>query len=64
MSKRKDQVIKPADHYFLGEGGMTEWGCLIFRECMMREVGIKSYWFDKVDGRGCTSHAKQSDTGN
>ena len=38
------KVIKPAQKY-LGSDGLTPHGCLIFRECLLREAGLKGYWF-------------------
>ena len=43
---RKGRIIRPADLYFAGPRELTSFGCMIFRECLMRESGIKSYWFD------------------
>ena len=42
---KKGKLLQPQDLVF-GEGeSLTEYGCMVFRECLMREVGIKSYWF-------------------
>ena len=47
FTTKEGKVIKPRDQVFLGsDDKLTVYGCLIFRECLMREVGIKLYWFD------------------
>ena len=38
--------MKPVDNYYTGEQLMPL-GCLVFHECLLREIGVKSYWFDK-----------------
>ena len=42
---RKGKVIQPTGSYFVDNGRLTELGCMLFREVVMRESGIKSYWF-------------------
>ena len=47
FSTRKSGLITPAHKYFRANGDLTVLGCLTFRECAMRELGLKSYWFDE-----------------
>ena len=49
ISKR-GKVLKPTQKYFIQEGMLTPLGCLIFRECVLCEAGIKNYWFTKREG--------------
>ena len=42
---RKGKLLQPVGDYFLETGVLTFHGCLVFRECIMGESGIKSYWF-------------------
>ena len=42
---KKGKIIKPTYKYFQEQGDLTPLGCLVFRECVMCEVGIKPYWF-------------------
>ena len=44
---RRGKAIKPWHHYFSEDGNLTTFGCLIFRECILRESGLKPYWFGK-----------------
>ena len=44
ISKR-GKVLRPQDQIFMEEGTLTWFGCLIFWECLMRETGLKGYWF-------------------
>ena len=60
VSSHKERVITPVQQYFTQEGVLLKMGCLIFRECALREAGIKPYWFgDRPDrrdaGRGSTA---------
>ena len=41
----KGKIVKPTHQFFAQDGQLTQYGCLILRDCIMREVGIKSYWF-------------------
>ena len=43
----KGRVIKPKDQVFVDADRLTAYGCMLFRECLMHEAGIKTYWFDK-----------------
>ena len=44
------KVLSPKHLYFSETGNLTQLGCLICRECICREVGIKNYWFgEKTD---------------
>ena len=45
FTSKKGKVIKPTHHYFQENNQLTQYGCLIFHECLMRESGIKGYWF-------------------
>ena len=48
FTSRKGHIIKPKDQIFISDDqGLTWFSCLIIRECLMREVGIKTYWFDE-----------------
>ena len=42
----KGKVIKPWDLIFVDTDNLTVFGCMVFRECLMREMGVKSYWFE------------------
>ena len=44
VSKR-GKLIKPTHKYFREDGQFTVLGCLVFHECLLREAGLKSYWF-------------------
>ena len=41
---RKGHIIRPTHKFFTGSD-LSTLGCMVFRKCLMREVGIKSYWF-------------------
>ena len=45
VSSRKGRVIKPVHKYFIEDGALSQMGCMVFRECVLRETGLKSYWF-------------------
>ena len=45
FTSSKGKVIKPTHQYFDENGQLTYLGCLTFRECMLREIGVKPYWF-------------------
>ena len=45
---KKGRIIQPLGEYFIQSGVLTHHGCLIMRECIMRESGVKSYWFGKT----------------
>ena len=40
-------LISPAHKYFRASGDLTTYGCMILRECVFREAGMKRYWFDE-----------------
>ena len=42
----KGKIIKPT-HIFFWEDNvqLTTYGCMILRECLLHESGLKSYWF-------------------
>ena len=44
---KKGRVIQPVGDYFIDSGVLTHLGCLVMRECIMRESGVKNYWFGK-----------------
>ena len=48
---RKGKLIKPRHRYFVDEGALSTWGCMIFRECLLREAGVKGYWFSDKNPR-------------
>ena len=39
------RIIRPTHQFFQENGQLTRYGCLIFRECLFREAGLKTYWF-------------------
>ena len=41
----KGKIIRPTHLYFEGTQHLTVLGCLVLRECLLREAGLKSYWF-------------------
>ena len=41
----KGRIIKPTHQFFREDGHLTTYGCLIFRECILGESGLKPYWF-------------------
>ena len=45
VSKWGNRIIKPTHKYFGETGELTGFGCLILRECFLREAGLKPYWF-------------------
>ena len=49
VSSRSGKIIKPVSKYFTESGGLSSFGCLVFRECLLREAGLKSYWFSERD---------------
>ena len=47
-------IIKPVQRYIDHSEALTTFGCMVFRECMFREVGIKGYWFGgKTHKKNC-----------
>ena len=53
VSKR-GKVINPTHKYFQDPDTLTQLGCLLLRECFLREAGLKTYWFD-----GPRAHVKK-----
>ena len=53
----RGRVITPVQKYFRHEQEFTTAGCALFREIIMREAGMKTYWFDRAD-----SHAARRDS--
>ena len=39
-------LITPGHKYFREDGHLTKLGCMTMRECIFRETGMKTYWFD------------------
>ena len=50
VSKR-GKVITPIHKYFKENEELTNYGCMILRECFLRETGLKGYWFSEREGR-------------
>ena len=46
ISSRKEKVLHLAQHYFVDSERLMALGCMIFRECVLRETGLKPYWFE------------------
>ena len=44
MSKR-GKILRPTHKYFESNQQLTKLGCIVLRECLLRETGLKSYWF-------------------
>ena len=44
VSTKHGRILKPASHYFT-VNGLTYLECLVFRDCVLREAGVKGYWF-------------------
>ena len=42
----KGKILNPKYDYFNGADELTYLGCLVLRECVLREMGLKTYWFD------------------
>ena len=40
------QKLFPMKQYYNLDGTLTKMGCLLFRDCMFREAGLKRYWFN------------------
>ena len=45
-SSKECKIIKPTHKYFDLDESLTPLGCLVLQECILRESGLKSYWFD------------------
>ena len=45
VSSKNHRIIRLTHHYFRENGQLTHFGCMILRECFLREAGPKSYWF-------------------
>ena len=43
---QKGKLVRPTSQYFSTDQ-LTYLGCLTVRECMFREAGMKTYWFNK-----------------
>ena len=44
-TSQKGRIIRPTHQYFPEDGQLTAMGCMVLRECFMREAGLKTYWF-------------------
>ena len=42
---------KMAKDLFVQADKLSQEGCLVFRECVLHEVGVKSYWFEETNGQ-------------
>ena len=45
FTSKSGKVIHPTYKYIQEDQQLTKLGCLVFRECLMREAGLKTYWF-------------------
>ena len=45
VTSKHSRILRPTQVYFEGARGLTRLGCMVFHECLLREVGLKSYWF-------------------
>ena len=45
VARKSGRIIRPTHKYFQENSELTRLSCLIFCECLMREIGIKNYWF-------------------
>ena len=43
---KKGKIIWPTHQYFKENAQLMVYGCMIFRECLMREARLKTYWFE------------------
>ena len=41
----RGKILRPAHKYFQDNQQLTALGCMVMRECLLREVGLKKYWF-------------------
>ena len=48
-SSKRNRIITPTYKYFQEDQQLTRLGCLTIRECMLREAGMKQYWFTERD---------------
>ena len=47
LISKKGKVIKPVHKYFQGDNTqLPVLGCMVVRECFLREAGLKKYWFE------------------
>ena len=43
---KSGRVIRPTCQFFREDNEqLSSYGCMVFRECLLRETGLKSYWF-------------------
>ena len=46
VSGKSGRVIRPTHKYFREDNiQLSSYGCMVFRECLVREAGLKQYWF-------------------
>ena len=45
LVSRKGNIISPTHQYFREDGDLTGFGCMVLRECILRESKVKTYWF-------------------
>ena len=45
VSCRKTTTIRPTHKYFTEDFGLTPLGCMVMRECIIWEAGLKTYWW-------------------
>ena len=44
---KSGSVIRPVSEFFMPDNvQLTEYGCMVFRECVLREARLKKYWFE------------------
>ena len=51
VSSKKNKLLSPVGTYFMDDGMLTKHGCLVLRECLLREAGLKPYWFSGKKNR-------------
>ena len=51
FTSKKGKIPKEARKLFCDSHNLSPLGCITFRECIMREVGIKNYWISERNGR-------------
>lgn len=46
FTSKRGSVIAPTYRYFLEDNtSLSKYGCMVMRECILREAGLKTYWF-------------------
>ena len=59
FTKESGLLIPPCKH-FRANGDLSQLGCMVLRECIFRESGMKSYWFDEERGVGIGAMKQES----